>query len=110
MEEIVTEEQQPAPVVQAEVVVEEMPQGEENAFSPYLDFLRAALEESASRQKAFAAAYGKPTDVIADEINELAADLLGDILLETDGIVYTVLEDYRDMAEEMVRQDGKGIE
>ena len=110
MEEIVTEEQPPVPVVQAEVVAEEASQEEESAFFPYLDFLWAALEEDPRRQKAFATAYGKPADVIADEINELAADLLGDILLEPDGIAYTVLEDYRDMAEEMVRQDGKGIE
>lgn len=78
---------------------------EDDVFEPYLDFLRGALEESREKQRAFASMLGKPADVIADEINELAADHLGDILLESDGSVYTVLEDYRDMAESLIRRN-----
>ena len=42
---------------------------------------------------------------VLDEINELAADHFGDILLDSDGSVYTVLEDYCDMAESMIRRN-----
>ncbi|MBQ9131252.1 MAG: TerB N-terminal domain-containing protein [Clostridia bacterium] len=74
--------------------------------APYLPFLRAALREDVGEQKRIAAHIGKSLDVVADEINALAADLLGDILLEDTGAAYAVLEDYRDEAEELLRRKG----
>lgn len=75
--------------------------------SHYLPFLQAALCEDGTEQKRLAAQMGKLPDVVADEINTLAADLFGDILLEDAGAAYAVLEDYRDEAEELLRRKGR---
>lgn len=66
------------------------------AMRPYLAFLRAAMAEDAMRQKAIARESSKMLDALADEINDLAAEHMGDILLEENGGFYTVIEDYTD--------------
>lgn len=66
-----------------------------NAFFPYLAFLRAVREGNTAGQRTAADAVGKLPDAVAEEVNQLAVDRFGDILLEeTDGF-YTVVEDYQ---------------
>lgn len=59
-----------------------------------IDFIRAALAEDFSEQARVASRAGSLPDIIADKINTLAADIMGDILLEDIGGGYAVLEDY----------------
>jgi hypothetical protein len=59
------------------------------------------LSGEAQKQIAFARERGEMIDSLADRINEIAADILGDILLEeAENGGYTVLEDYRAQWEE----------
>ncbi len=46
--------------------------------------------------RAFAREKGRMTDALVDEINSVAADILGDIILEETGEGYAVIEDYRE--------------
>ena len=69
--------------------------GSPSPFAPYLPFLLAVREGDAAGQRSAADALGKLRDAVADEINQLAADLLGDILLEEGETGYVVIEDYR---------------
>lgn len=62
--------------------------------SEELAFVRAALDGRFEEQSRIAASAGTLTDVIADRINTLAADLMGDILLEDVGTGYAVIDDY----------------
>ncbi len=48
-----------------------------------------------TEQRKFALAHGMGTDEIADNINEAALDFVGDIILENNGMEYTIIEDYR---------------
>lgn len=74
----------------------------ESAWTQYLPFLRAALEADRKGETDAAAALGRSLDVIADEVNTLAAELLGDILLEEDGSgAFAVIEDYLELAESL---------
>lgn len=66
-----------------------------DALSPYRAFLEAVLREDSGAQRSEAAKLGRLPDAVADEINELAADRTGDILLEDIGDGYRVLEEYR---------------
>ena len=74
---------------------EEAIASEAGAWTPYLVFLRAIRKEDAAEQRAAARAAGIPLEVLADEVNTLAADLLGDILIEESDDGYAVIEDYR---------------
>lgn len=65
-------------------------------FSPYMAFLRAVLAQDADAQRQAAKNAHKLLEVMADEVNALAADEMGDILLEEDGAGYCVIEDYRE--------------
>lgn len=51
---------------------------------------------SPTEQRRFASAHGLTLDEIADRINECAADVFGDIILEDVGSAYGILEDYID--------------
>jgi hypothetical protein len=65
------------------------------------EFVNFALSGEAQKQIAFARERGEMIDSLADRINEIAADILGDILLEeAENGGYTVLEDYRAQWEE----------
>ena len=52
------------------------------------------MDEDFGRQTSIASRVGSLPDIIADRINTLAADIVGDILLEDIGGGYAVLEDY----------------
>lgn len=70
-----------------------------------LDFLKASLNEDFAEQGRIATSLGSLTDVIADKINTLSADLRGDILLEDIGNGYTILEDYIDEVKGALNND-----
>jgi len=66
-------------------------------------YLSACLLEDSSRKREALGAAKVGEEVLVDEINTLAADLLGDILLEeTDG-TFAVIEDYRETLEDILR-------
>lgn len=69
---------------------------------PYAAFLRAVDQEDCAEQRRVASQMNKLPDAIADEINEIAAEELGDILLESDGGEYCLIEDYRDALEDLL--------
>ena len=49
-------------------------------------------------QRRLASSIGISLDELADNINEAALDIVGDIVLESDdGVSYSIIEDYRDM-------------
>ena len=45
-------------------------------------------------QRKFASSHNSTVDEIADRINEAAAELFGDIILDNEGEAYTIIEDY----------------
>ena len=45
-----------------------------------------------------------PLEVLADEINALAADLLGDILLEESDYGFAVIEDYESLLLQLTQE------
>ncbi len=60
------------------------------------DFIKLCRScASLTEQKKFAASHGMGVDEIADTINETALDIVGDIILESDGMSYAVIEDYK---------------
>ena len=66
------------------------------AFYP---FAEAAYRADFKGERTVSAELGMLPDVVADRVNELAADALGDILLVDDGDGYLVLDDYRSLFE-----------
>ncbi|MBQ5793759.1 MAG: hypothetical protein IIW17_07050, partial [Clostridia bacterium] len=67
-----------------------------DALADYLPFIRAAANGDASAQMAFCRTQGKMLDAVADEINGIAADVFGDVILEEDGSAYAIIEDYKE--------------
>ncbi len=75
---------------------------ERSPFAPYVAFLHAVLEANVTEQRRTAQNAGLSPEVLADAINALAADEMGDILLEEDGAGYCVIEDYREWLSELL--------
>lgn len=67
------------------------------ALGEWLIFARAVLNGDVEAQRSEAARVGKMRDWIVDQINGIAADVIGDILIDGDDDEYTVIEDYREM-------------
>ena len=86
----------------------ELSVSEENEFLRMLgekeEFLHAVILEDILGQRAACEKLRAPAEAIADEINELAADELGDVLLEECGGGYSVIEDYRELVENMYKK------
>ena len=71
-----------------------------NELGDLIEFINCALRSDVAAQRNFARARGEMIDSIADRVNEISADILGDIVLEEDdGGGYTVIEDYRTVFE-----------
>ena len=70
-----------------------------------LEFIRAALAEDFVLQSSIASRIGSLPDIIADRINTLAADTMGDILLEDIGGGYAVIEDYIEETKGAINND-----
>ena len=97
-------EDEDEPIDVIELPVAETSSESDDDFRPFLPFLRAARDGDFSAQSAIAKERGEMLDAIADAINEIAVDRMGDILLEeTDG-GYLVIEDYEDVLEELLNQ------
>ncbi len=62
---------------------------------PYSEFLDAVLREDAAGQRTAAKGLGKLLDAVAEEINELASDAMGEVLLEDGDDGYRVIDEYR---------------
>ena len=73
-----------------------------DAWGKYRPYLSALLEQDSLRARAAAQALGMPEEVLADEVNSLAADLLGDILLEEADAGFAPIEDYLDTLRELI--------
>ena len=95
----------PVPVPVVEEVLNEESDPFRTAMKPYLSFLRAALNSDGAGQRAASQTLGLLTDVLADRINDLAAEHTGDILLEEDGGGYAVIEDYIELAESLLTNE-----
>ena len=65
-----------------------------------LAFVRAALVGDVLAEERIAGKQGKLKDAFADEINGIAADVIGDVILEDIGVGYAVIEDYRELFED----------
>jgi hypothetical protein len=72
-----------------------------DALGERFAFVLACLAGDMAAQRACARAHGTLPQTLAEEINEAAADLLGDILLEesSDRAGYVVLDEYRSLLE-----------
>lgn len=67
------------------------------ALAPYMDFIETALSGDGSKQVSVASEMGRIPDSLADEINEVAANVFGDIILEKNGDIYSIIEDYTEV-------------
>jgi len=59
-------------------------------------FIRACLSRDRDGQRSAAAAAGASPDLMCDRINEKALDIIGDVVIETDGKTFAVSEFYID--------------
>jgi len=85
-------------ISEAEPTIDEADEGELcAALGEWLSFARAVLNCDMAAQRREAERVGKMRDWIVDQINEIAVDVIGDILIDGDGDEYTVMEDYREM-------------
>lgn len=96
------------PVSVEPVPVEPVPvdSGEAPSASPFLqalgdlaEFLPLALARDGAAQRQFARERRLMLDAVADKINTVAGDMLGDILLEEENGVYAVIPDYIELIE-----------
>ena len=63
-------------------------------------FLLICLNGTHAEQRNYAKSFGMTLDELADNINDIAVNLIGDIILDFDGDKYTVIPDYIDVIEE----------
>ncbi len=75
-----------------------------SAMRPYLVFLQAVYDGNSAGQITAARDANLPIEVLADEINGLAAEHMEDILLEENDGIYSVIEDYREILAEVLDQ------
>ncbi len=66
----------------------------DSIWGEYREFLIICRDGSAQAARDYAKDHGKTLDELADIINEIAVENTGDIILESDGDGYTVIEDY----------------
>lgn len=95
-----------APPAKPTATVEEVaPQNDlSSALAAYLPFIEAVAAEDASAQMQICRTMGKMVDAVADEINEIAAEVFGDVILEDCGDGYTIIEDYREQLDSLWRK------
>ncbi len=71
------------------------------ALGELLPFVLSAMAEDSAKQREIARLLGKMPDSLADTVNEISADIIGDILLEENDGKYSVIEDYRNYFENL---------
>lgn len=67
------------------------------ALGKYFDAVKELCDGNVSLLNGLAESEGLLLDAVIDRINEIAVDIIGDIIIENDGDIYTVIEDYVDM-------------
>lgn len=67
-----------------------------DALGALIDFLPLALRADRTAQREFAKKQGLMLDAIADKINTVMGDILGDVVLEEQNGVYEMIPDYLD--------------
>lgn len=65
------------------------------ALGEFLEFVRLADRGDFAGQRRFAAERGMLPDFVADKINEIAAGVIGDIILAGDDAGYSLIAEYR---------------
>ena len=60
-------------------------------------FLMAVLNEDVLLQRKICTSLGVLSEALVDEINEIAADILGDILIEDDGDGFRIIDEYKEL-------------
>ena len=63
----------------------------------YLPFVEAMLCGNTSECESIASRMGKLIDSIVDAINEIAVEVIGDMLIEDVDGAFSIIEDYREM-------------
>lgn len=66
------------------------------ALTEYLPFITAAAAQNAAAQRDIARGMSKMIDAVADEINDVAVEVFGDVILEEADSGYTIIEDYKE--------------
>lgn len=66
------------------------------ALGVLVGFLPLATAKDRQGQRDFAKSVGLMPDAVADKINTVAGDMMGDIVLEEENGVYVILEDYKE--------------
>lgn len=101
------------PLTAAETAdVAEMPDDGGDGLSSMPDellcFLKLCFINDTLGQKQYAKSVGKPAEAIADEINEFAADAIGDVVLEDSDIGdgYRVIDFYVDAVGKAIKERG----
>ncbi len=89
-----------APITQSLDMIAESSSGEVSlidALGEYADCVRALANGDTSAITTISRIKGKPADAIVDAINEIAVDVIGDIIIEGSDNDIAVLDDYKDM-------------
>ena len=73
-----------------------------SSFAPFGALLQAILAGDRAKQREVARARGAMVDALVDEINTVAGDIIGDILILEGGTGYEIVEDYL----ELLKQEG----
>ena len=76
----------------------------QEALASYLPFIAAVANADVQAQMAFCRTMGKMLDAVADEVNGIAVDAFGDVILEDADRGYTIIEDYREQLEYLWRK------
>ena len=71
------------------------------ALGEKIKFLIAVSNRNVGEARRAAQDISMPAEAIADEINELAADMLGDVLIEENDGEFSIIDDYREAVEQM---------
>ena len=96
---------QESPIVSAvpDCLPESKTAATDDPWAPFRRYLSACLADDASAKRTALEKSGVGEEVLADEINTLAADLLGDILLEESDNGFAVIDDYRELLDGILR-------
>ncbi|MBO5326905.1 MAG: hypothetical protein J6A84_02140 [Clostridia bacterium] len=84
------------PPAQAATPVPDAQLSLKKALGPLAGFLPLAAASDRQGQRDFARSVGLMPDAVADKINTVAGDMMGDIILEEENGVYVILEDYKE--------------
>lgn len=98
---------EPIPELPIQALACEEPDEMHARMKPYTRFLRAVQDEDYAAQKVIAREMGKLIDAVADEINEIAVEIEGDILIEGDGEGYLPIPDYLDLLSAFTEMEEK---